>query len=309
MPNDLDQLAQDADHQDKWGAPPTNRGLQSLADQQSMTHQPEQPNPAAPYLQAARDFGQRVFVDPLKATGFLSQEQTPPWYEQAREAGGQLFRQGPVPMAASLFPRGGVAQIASDAGVIPQWMNDNVLTHALRSPAFTQATQFFTPLIGTLTLANVPNKSFAFPGKRFELRHRETGEKRGDVWLNYDQATKNVKVEYFQSTPRARPTGYADDPRRWALGNNPVEAALELRTALPEVFNHFPDMKTVSFTSVGGTRGTQGITADLKYAVTRTPEGVEWKRIKHTPPRQITNMTNADSNALLEHLMRALNRP
>lgn len=291
MPSDLDQLAQDADHRDRWGTPPTGNGLQDAATraaQQSMTHQPEQPNPSAPYLQRARDIGQRMFVDPLKTTGFLPQDQTPPWFNQAQQFGGRLFREGPAPMIAGMFPRGGLAQVAAQSGYMPQWMNDNVLTHALRSPEFTQATQFFTPLIGALTLASVPNtESIAFPGRKFQLIHRETGEQRGDVWLNYNDATKNVSVEYFQSKPRtgvsALNTSITSGERRWGLGNNPIEAALELRSALPEVFREFPDMKTVSFTSVGGTRGAQNIAADLQYEVTRTPEGVEWKRVKHIP--------------------------
>lgn len=62
MPRDLDQLAQDNNHQDQWRVPRWNNDLQDLAgassraQQQAMTHQPEHSNPAAPYLQGARNF-------------------------------------------------------------------------------------------------------------------------------------------------------------------------------------------------------------------------------------------------------------
>lgn len=55
MPDDLDDLASRAEFQDRWKTARWNNSLADLADQQSMTHQPEQPNPAAPYLQSARD--------------------------------------------------------------------------------------------------------------------------------------------------------------------------------------------------------------------------------------------------------------
>lgn len=71
MPNDLEDLASQTEHRNYWGATPPPGGLRDLASQQQMTHQPEQPNPAAPYLQGAREFARRTFVEPLQATGFL----------------------------------------------------------------------------------------------------------------------------------------------------------------------------------------------------------------------------------------------
>lgn len=285
MPSDLDRLAQDDEHRQLWGMSPTGNGLQDLAARQQMTHQPEQPNPAAPYLQGARDIARRTFVDPLRATGFLPQEQTPSWYGQARNIGGQLFREGPAPFIAGLAPRGGLAQLAAQSGYIPGWMNDNVISHALRSPAFTQASQFFTPLVGTLTLAPVRNNSPIFGNDKFALIHKETGQKRGDVWLSFDPQTKNLSVEYMQATP-TKPgpgwTGAKNDPRRWGLGGNPIEAALELRSALPEVYRFYPDMKTVEFYGVGGAKGAHAVSANLKFEVEKTPDGqVSWKKIKH----------------------------
>lgn len=45
--------------------------LESLAARQQMTHQPDQPNPAQPWLDWLSGAARRTFVDPLQATGFL----------------------------------------------------------------------------------------------------------------------------------------------------------------------------------------------------------------------------------------------
>lgn len=71
MPNDLDQLAQDTDHQDRWRTPRWSNDLQSLAGQQQMTHQQAGPNPAQPYLDWLRGATRRTLVDPLRAAGFI----------------------------------------------------------------------------------------------------------------------------------------------------------------------------------------------------------------------------------------------
>lgn len=50
---------------------PLDPTLDELAQQRSMTHDPEPPNPAAPYLDWARQQARRAFVEPLQTTGFI----------------------------------------------------------------------------------------------------------------------------------------------------------------------------------------------------------------------------------------------
>ena len=60
MPDDLDDLASQAEFQDRWKTPRWDSSLTDLANRQSMTHQDLQPNTAAPYLQGARDIAAGV---------------------------------------------------------------------------------------------------------------------------------------------------------------------------------------------------------------------------------------------------------
>lgn len=134
-------------------------------------------------------------------------------------------------------------------------------------------------LAGTLKLRPIPRKG-GWGRDQYELIHQETGQKRGDVWLTYDPKEKNLKVGMLEST--SEPNLANRFRRQYQLGENPLQAILELKSALPDAFNYYPDMKTVSWYGVGGAKGKQGISADLKYEVNKDPNGeVTWKKIKH----------------------------
>lgn len=100
MPTDLDQLAQDTDHQDRWGTPPTGNDLQDLAGQQQMTHQSDRPNPAQPYLDWLSGAARRTFVDPLQTAGFLPGDQD--WGRPAVEGMMNFNQSGLTGVAPSL---------------------------------------------------------------------------------------------------------------------------------------------------------------------------------------------------------------
>lgn len=248
------------------------QGGPSPADAASMTHQPEQPNPAAPYLEQARQFGRRTFVEPLRATGFLPQQQTPDWYNQAQGAGGELFRQGPAGMLAEQFPRGGIAETLARNGIVPPGVNENIFSRMIRSRELGTAAQFFTPLLGTLQMARAPASDFFsnFGGKdSFRLVSKETGEELGQFHATYNAGDKNLDIKYMGSFKRT-PGGNAFSTH-WGIGTH------ELQTLGPEILKEYPDVQTVSFLRLPGIREGAEKTGRqsriMKFKVNRTPDG------------------------------------
>lgn len=224
-------------------------GLDQLAQSQ-MTHQPKQPNPVGNTIKGFLDYANQYAPPPEPA----------PWDSKINQA---ITRQDPRYVPSTPSPQHNWQS----------WMENSLN---------------FIPLFGnTLKLNRVPHDGKWFSKDKFDLMHQETGDKRGSVWLTFDPKKKNLKVNYFESNTdklfRTDPaTGKLIDARKFALGKNPLDALVELKSALPDAFNHYPDMQTLEFYGVGGAKKEQGVTANLKFKVWKTPDGnVEWEKIKH----------------------------
>lgn len=186
--------------------------------------------------------------------------QTPPWQEKINQA---MVRQDPHYIPPQPLPQ-------------QNWQH------------WIETATGFVPLVGgTLKLVRAPMDP-NWPGKKFDVIHAETGEKRANVWLQFNQTDKILSLEYGSTT-----RGIGTD-RKFGLGSNPLEAVTELQSVLPEAFREFPNMRRVKLHSVGGARREQGVGATLEYDVWKNPDGtVGWKRVRESSTRPGAGFTSS----------------
>lgn len=239
----------------------------SSEQQRSMTHQPEPPNPAAPYLKGASDWATRTFVDPMKTTGFLP--------------GGQNWGRSAV-TGMEKFNEGGLTGLAPSLRQympgITNTLGDLAQSHAARN-VFSTANFGGIPFGGmALRMARIaPGEKRISPtnfgGKdEWSLFSKETGKKLGEMYTNYDQSKNQLKVEYMTGQWPEHFDPKLEEQRSWGIG------AHELRTLGPEVLREYPNIDTLKLTRIGGV--FKGNPVTLTYKRVDTPEGPVFERIK-----------------------------
>lgn len=233
----------------------------TLEDLSSMTHQPEQPNPAAPYINAARQ----------KAGAF---------------AQGGLT--GAFPQLRQYMP--GFVNTLGDLAQSP----------AARD-VFSTANVGGMPLLEALRMEAAPASSFfsTFGGKNsFKMFSRETGKEMGQLHTTFNPSTKDLYINYMGGNEAGQGFGGYQNVgvTGWGIGTHELQTlGPEILKHYPDVqtvsFMRLPGIRAGAGAAQPGKAGRQS--RNMKFKVNRTPDGnvtlerIESKavpRIDYTPP-------------------------
>lgn len=210
----------------------------TLEDLSSMTHQPEQPNPVAPYLDAAKQ----------KAGAFAQSGLT-----------------GAFPQLRQYMP-----------GFVNK-LGDLAQSPAARD-VFSTANVGGMPLLETLRMEAAPASEFfsTFGGKNsFSLFSKETGKIMGQLHTTFDPSTKDLHINFMGSTGRGQGFGGFENTGTtgWGMGTHELQTlGPEILKHYPDVqtvsFLRLPGIRTGA---APGKAGRQS--RNMKFQVNRTPDG------------------------------------